>query len=105
MSIEKFSSDVLAAFVQSFHDARWLDVYRLFGKMFKFGIRWNLRVLLFLAIKVCTSDRPTEVDLLIGDYTKAKEKLGWEPRTSFEDLVHIMVTADLGAEGVADRIG
>ncbi|MCB0361918.1 MAG: GDP-mannose 4,6-dehydratase, partial [Bdellovibrionales bacterium] len=48
--------------------------------------------------------RPTEVDLLIGDYSKAKEKLGWEPRTSFEDLVRIMVTSDLAAEGVADRI-
>ncbi len=38
--------------------------------------------------------RPTEVDLLIGDYSKAKEKLGWEPKTTFKDLVRIMVLAD-----------
>ncbi|MBY0587459.1 GDP-mannose 4,6-dehydratase [bacterium] len=38
--------------------------------------------------------RPTEVDLLLGDPTKAKEKLGWSPRTSFDELVKIMVEAD-----------
>ena len=38
--------------------------------------------------------RPTEVDLLIGDYSKAKEKLGWEPKTGFRELVRIMVEAD-----------
>jgi GDPmannose 4,6-dehydratase len=38
--------------------------------------------------------RPTEVDLLIGDYSKAREKLGWEPKTTFRDLVRIMVEAD-----------
>ena len=39
--------------------------------------------------------RPTEVDLLIGDPTKAKEKLGWEPKYSFDDLVKEMVESDL----------
>lgn len=39
--------------------------------------------------------RPTEVDLLIGDASKAKEKLGWEPKCSLEDLVKDMVEADL----------
>ncbi len=39
--------------------------------------------------------RPAEVDLLIGDYSKAKQRLGWEPRTSFEELVHLMVDADI----------
>lgn len=39
--------------------------------------------------------RLTEVDLLIGDAGKAKEKLGWEPKTSFEELVEIMVKADV----------
>ena len=39
--------------------------------------------------------RPAEVDHLIGDYSKAKENLGWEPRTSFEELVDLMVDADL----------
>jgi len=41
--------------------------------------------------------RPTEVDLLLGDATKAKEKLGWVPKILFEDLVKEMVTADLAA--------
>ena len=39
--------------------------------------------------------RPAEVDILVGDYSKAKKKLGWEPRTKFEDLVRIMMEADL----------
>ena len=38
--------------------------------------------------------RPTEVDLLIGDYSKAKNKLGWEPKITFSELVRIMVQAD-----------
>jgi GDPmannose 4,6-dehydratase len=38
--------------------------------------------------------RPTEVDLLIGDATKAKEKLGWEPKYKLDDLVKEMVNAD-----------
>lgn len=43
-------------------------------------------------------DRPAEVDLLIGDPAKAKEKLGWQPKTSFQDLVRIMVEAELKLE-------
>ncbi len=39
--------------------------------------------------------RPTEVDLLLGDATKAREKLGWEPRVAFPELVKIMVDHDL----------
>ncbi len=39
--------------------------------------------------------RPAEVDLLIGDASKAKAVLGWQPKTSFEKLVEIMVDADL----------
>ncbi len=38
--------------------------------------------------------RPSEVDLLLGDATKAREQLGWQPRTSFAELVKIMVDAD-----------
>ena len=38
--------------------------------------------------------RPAEVDLLIGDYSKAKAKLGWEPQVRFEELVRMMVDAD-----------
>ena len=39
--------------------------------------------------------RPAEVDLLVGDYGKAKKVLAWEPSTSFRDLVTMMVEADL----------
>ena len=38
--------------------------------------------------------RPTEVDILRGDYSKAKEKLGWEPKTAFNELVRLMVKSD-----------
>ncbi len=43
-------------------------------------------------------DRPAEVDLLIGNANKAKEKLGWVPKTTFTNLVKIMVEAELEAE-------
>ena len=39
--------------------------------------------------------RPTEVDLLIGDASRARKALGWEPATKFSSLVHLMVDADL----------
>ncbi len=38
--------------------------------------------------------RPTEVDILIGDASKAREKLGWQPKVKFEELIKIMVDAD-----------
>jgi GDPmannose 4,6-dehydratase len=40
-------------------------------------------------------ERPAEVDLLIGNGAKAKKKLGWEPKVRFDDLVRIMVDADM----------
>lgn len=42
--------------------------------------------------------RPAEVDYLIGDYSKAKKELGWEPKTSFTQLVEMMVNADISLE-------
>jgi len=39
--------------------------------------------------------RPTEVDLLLGDPSHARKKLGWKPKVSFTELVHMMVDADL----------
>jgi GDPmannose 4,6-dehydratase len=39
--------------------------------------------------------RPAEVDMLIGDPTKAREKLGWKPRVSFQEMIHMMVDSDL----------
>ncbi|WP_017296131.1 GDP-mannose 4,6-dehydratase [Geminocystis herdmanii] len=44
--------------------------------------------------------RPAEVDLLIGDPTKAQEKLGWKPSVTFPELVNLMVDADLDALGI-----
>jgi len=46
--------------------------------------------------------RPTEVELLIGDYAKAKKDLGWEPKTKFKDLVQLMVKSDF--EKLKNRI-
>lgn len=42
--------------------------------------------------------RPAEVDYLIGDYNKAEKAYGWKPKTSFNDLVNMMVDADLARE-------
>lgn len=43
--------------------------------------------------------RPAEVDLLVGNPQKARQQLGWEPRVSFEELVRMMVDADLKSLG------
>ncbi len=48
--------------------------------------------------------RPAEVDLLIGDCSKAKEKMGWEPKTTFKDLVKLMLQADLKNAGLNSDI-
>ena len=42
--------------------------------------------------------RPAEVELLIGDASKAKKKLSWSPKVNFQQLVEIMVTHDLSIE-------
>jgi GDPmannose 4,6-dehydratase len=44
-------------------------------------------------------ERPAEVDLLLGDPTKAKKALGWEPKVGFDELVEMMVDADLELAG------
>lgn len=44
--------------------------------------------------------RPTEVDLLVGDATKARKVLGWEPKLSFKELIRLMVREDLKQEGL-----
>ena len=48
--------------------------------------------------------RPAEVDLLIGDPSKARSQLGWQPHTRFEDLVRRMVEADLAIAGPALKL-
>lgn len=45
--------------------------------------------------------RPTEVDLLIGDASKARKNLNWKPKVTFKDLVRMMVVADLELEGLS----
>jgi GDPmannose 4,6-dehydratase len=49
--------------------------------------------------------RPAEVEHLIGDPSKARDKLGWTPSTSFEEMVKLMVDADLEllASGVPQK--
>jgi GDPmannose 4,6-dehydratase len=49
--------------------------------------------------------RPTEVELLLGDASKAKENLGWEPRTPFTQLVDLMTDADLALAAAEARAG
>jgi GDPmannose 4,6-dehydratase len=47
--------------------------------------------------------RPAEVDILTGDPTKAREKLGWKPEVTFPELVRMMVEHDLGEESRGGR--
>lgn len=47
--------------------------------------------------------RPAEVELLIGDSTKARKQLNWEPSVTFEQLVHLMVDADIKALEMQER--
>jgi GDPmannose 4,6-dehydratase len=54
------------------------------------GLDWERHVVIDDAFK-----RPAEVDLLVGDASKAKRELGWEPKTSFEELIRLMVRSDL----------
>ncbi len=48
-------------------------------------------------------ERPAEVDLLIGDASKAKEVLGWEPTVDFTELINMMVDSDIEEQRTADR--
>jgi GDPmannose 4,6-dehydratase len=54
------------------------------------GLDWQEYVVIDDAFK-----RPAEVDLLVGDSGKAERRLGWKPRTTFEELIRLMVDADL----------
>jgi GDPmannose 4,6-dehydratase len=47
--------------------------------------------------------RPTEVDLLVGDATKARERLGWKPKVGFSELVRLMMQADLEEQGLGSK--
>lgn len=54
------------------------------------GLDWRQCVVIDDNLK-----RPAEVDLLVGDATKARETLGWKPRITFKDLIKVMVESDL----------
>jgi GDPmannose 4,6-dehydratase len=54
------------------------------------GLDWRRHVVIDDAFK-----RPAEVDLLVGDYAKAERELDWRPQTGFEELIRLMVDADL----------
>ena len=54
------------------------------------GLDWESHVRIDDSLK-----RPAEVDLLVGDASKAERELGWRPKTSFEQLIRLMVDADL----------
>ena len=43
--------------------------------------------------------RPAEVDLLLGDASKAQRVLGWKPKVGFKELVRLMVDADMAGQG------
>jgi GDPmannose 4,6-dehydratase len=59
------------------------------------GLDWEKHVVVDPALI-----RPAEVDQLVGDAGKAKRVLGWEPRVSFEEMIGIMVDAELAAVGL-----
>ena len=48
--------------------------------------------------------RPTEVESLIGNYSKAKKKLGWKPKITFKELVNEMVNTDLRLAEIDEKI-
>ncbi|MEK7845349.1 MAG: GDP-mannose 4,6-dehydratase, partial [Nitrospinota bacterium] len=54
------------------------------------GLKWEDYVVIDPALL-----RPAEVDHLVGDYSKAKKELGWEPQVNFEKLIEMMVEADM----------
>lgn len=64
------------------------------------GLNWKQYVVTDPALV-----RPAEVDLLLGDYSKAREKLGWKPGTTFGELVSLMVEADLRRAAFEARYG
>jgi GDPmannose 4,6-dehydratase len=71
------------------------------------GHTWSVRQLCEIAFAHCNLDyhdyvvqderffRPAEVDLLVGDSSKARAVLGWEPNVSFEEMIALMVDSDI----------
>lgn len=105
-------------FAKDYVEAMWLMLQHSVGDDYVIATNetWSVRDFLNIAFGYVGLDwekyveidsryyRPTEVDILIGDYSKAKKVLGWEPTTSFKDLVRLMVEGDLKNEGVLDKV-
>jgi GDPmannose 4,6-dehydratase len=89
------------------------EMVEIAGKHFDMDIKWEGEGLAEKGIDAKTGKtiieidekyfRPTEVDVLLGDYSKAKEKLGWEPETSFEELITEMCESDYNIEKKKDK--
>lgn len=78
-----------------FEKAKRLIDYSLNKRMYKFDFSGTLKTGQTVVTVNPNYYRPTEVDLLIGDPTKAEKLLGWKAQTKFEDLVQIMIKSDM----------
>ncbi|MBK7227687.1 MAG: GDP-mannose 4,6-dehydratase [Ignavibacteriales bacterium] len=78
-----------------FEKAKSLIDYNKNSKLYKFDFTSNLKKGNTVVTVNPNYYRPTEVELLIGDPTKAKKLLGWKAKTKFDDLVQIMIKSDM----------
>ena len=78
-----------------FEKAKSLIDYNKNSKLYKFDFTSKLKKGATVVTVNPNYYRPTEVELLIGDPTKAKKLLGWKAKTKFEDLVQIMIKSDM----------
>ena len=78
-----------------FEKAKSLIGYNKNSKLYKFDFTSRLKSGTTLVTVNPNYYRPTEVELLIGDPTKAKKLLGWKAKTKFEDLVQMMIKSDM----------
>jgi len=78
-----------------FEKAKSLIDYNKNSKLYKFDFTSRLKSGTTVVTVNPNYYRPTEVELLIGDPTKAKKLLGWKARTKFEDLVQMMIKSDM----------
>jgi GDPmannose 4,6-dehydratase len=78
-----------------FEKAKSLIDYNKNSKLYKFDFTSRLKSGITLVTVNPNYYRPTEVELLIGDPTKAKKLLGWKAKTKFEDLVQMMIKSDM----------
>lgn len=78
-----------------FEKAKSLIEYNKNSKLYKFDFTSKLKKGSTVVTVNPNYYRPTEVELLIGDPTKAKKLLGWKAKTKFEDLVQLMIKSDM----------